>query len=467
MTQSPKLEVPEARGRERSGMSGIVFVLLLIVLVVQILSLFVSPGEEGNGLNLITRGPTLSIEEIREAALELERKNVCDQAAELWTQYLEIAGLSGAEEGNIRYRIGKNHQNAGAPAQAYAQYVLAEMLLAETNPDLREEIGRRRRNCLRDMGRLAELAREVAEQARPDGEAGLDAVQVVAEVGDEKITLADFERMLSDQIELAVKARPGISADEARINRERYHEQLRDPQRRADALRSLIVTRVLAQEARKQEIHQTDAFRERIGAMADGVLAQSLLFAEISKRATVTDADIERFYTANSARYEQPAASFIAHIQCADEATARAVLRRVEQGEAFGELAKRESRDADTRGKFGIIPDPVPEPGDFVPIFGNQPELHQAIRAAAADSVLPDVYTSPRGWHVIQVVSHRARIVPPLEEIAERVRRDTLAARQAEVTDQYITQLQQSYAVKLFPAALTAQPDPVEDNAAP
>jgi hypothetical protein len=68
---------------------------------------------------------------------------------------------------------------------------------------------------------------------------------------------------------------------------------------------------------------------------------------------------------------------------------------------------------------------------------------------------------------VIQVVSHRARIVPPLEEIAERVRRDTLAARQAEVTDQYITQLQQSYAVKLFPAALTAQPDPVEDNAAP
>lgn len=451
--QSPKLEVPETRTRERSGMSGLVFVLLLVVLVVQILSLFVSPGGQPM-IPLGGRAPQLSIEDIREAALELEGKNVNEEAAGLWAEYLEIARLSGVEEGNIRYRIGKNWQNAGAADRAFAQFVLAEILLGDSNPDLCDEIGRRRRECLRDMGRFADLAREIAEQARPDGAAELENVQVVAEIGGDKITVSDFDRLLTDQIELAVKSRPGLSREEEQINRERYHKQLTDPQRRTQTLQNMVVTRVLAEEARKRQIHRTPEFRERLSATADGVLAQTLLFDEVRQRATVTDEDVKRFYEANKSRYEQPAASFIAHVLCADESAARSIIQRVGSGESFDDIAKSESRDESTRGKFGIIAEPVAEEGDYVPGIGRNQELHDAIRNGGASEILADPYESPRGWHVIKIVSHQTRLAQPFEEIAAQVRQDTQAARSLEVSEQYLAELQQAYGVKLYPEAL-------------
>lgn len=466
MTQAPKLLVPERRSRDRgSGLSGIVFVLLLVVLVVQVLSLFIAPRGAATQYPFVAREPHLSVEQIREAALELERKNVSGEAADLWTEYLEVARLDGVEEGNIRYRIGKNRQNANHPERAYAQFVMAEILLGNSNPELRDEIGRRRRECLRRMGQLADLAREIADRARPSGQPDLDDVQIVAEIGNEKITVADFDRMLTEQIELAVKSRPGLTPAEEQINRERYHKQLADPQRRAEELGKLIITRVLADEARKKQVHETRQFRERLTAMADSVLAQTLLFEEVSHRATVTDDDVSRFYEANRARYAQPAASFIAHVLCADEAAARDVIRRVQAGERFDEIAKAESRDKSTRDQFGILTDPVVEGTDAVPIFGRNADLHAAIRNAEASAVLPEPYQSPRGWHVIKVLSHRTRTEQPLDEIFEVVKSDTIAARTQEVSAQYLQELQQRYSVKLYPEALGATPAASNDAA--
>jgi len=456
MTQTPQLHVPPTKARERSSMSGLVFVMLLVVLVVQILSMFVSPA--GNGYSIIAREPHLSVEQIRETALELERRNVCSEAADLWTEYLGLARLDGVEEGNIRYRIGRNRQNANAPERAYAQFVMAEILLGDSNPELRDEIGRRRRECLRRMGQLADLTREIAERSRPAGERDLEADQVVAEINGEKITVTDFDRMLTEQIELAVKSRPGLSPTEEQVNRERYHQQITDPQRKVEWLGNIVITRVLADEARKQQLHESPQFRERLSAMVDSVLAQAQLFTAVSQRATVTDDDVRRFHAANRDRYEQPAASFIAHVLCADETAARDVISRVQSGKSFEDIAKAESRDRATREQFGIIAAPVLESGTDVPMFGKNAELHAAIRNGEAGKILPEPYAGPQGWHVIKVVSHRTRLDPPLEEILDEVKRDTLAARTQEVTAQYVQELQTRYAVKLYPEALGATP---------
>ncbi|HRX84927.1 MAG TPA: peptidyl-prolyl cis-trans isomerase [Phycisphaerae bacterium] len=459
MTQTPpKLQLPESRPRERSGLSGLVFVLLLVVLVVQILGLFISAGDS-KPYPFIIKEPQLSVDQVREAAMELERKNVSGEAADLWNEYLGMARVDALEEGNIRYRIGKNRQNANEPEKAYAQFVMAEILLGDSNPELTDEIKRRRRECLRHMGQLADLAREISEQSRPPGDKTVEGDQVVAEIGDEKITVADFDRMLTEQIELAVKSRPGQTPAEEQINRERYHQQLADPDRRATSLGNLVITRVLAQEARKEHLHEAPEFRERLSAMADSVLAQTLLFEEVNQRATVTDDDVKRFYEAHKDRYTQPAASFIAHVQCADEASARDVIARVQSGASFEDIVKAESKDRSTRDKLGILADPVLASGDEVPLFGKNAKLHDAIRDAEAGSVLPDPYRSPMGWHAIKVMSHRVEQAQPLEDIFDQVKQDTKAARTQEVTHQYIQELENRYKVKLYPQALGATGD--------
>ena len=470
MTKAPNLEVPPSgpAPRSRGGFSGLAFVILLILLIVNILSFFVSPGASDTATLLSTQGSGLSVEQLKDVAVELENKSISAQAADQYEAYLELAPLSPLEKGNIRYRIGRNRQDAGEYAQAFAQYVVAEKLLGDGNPDLADEIGRRRRECLRRMGRYAELAREIAERARGGEEASpLAGQQVVAEVDKEKITVADFDRMLANEIELLVKSRVGLSPEDEDALRRRAHAQFADPQMRVQQLQQIIATRVLADEAREQKIHQSDEFRDRLAGVADGILKATLLHEEIAKRATVTRADIERFYDANRKRYDQPAATFIAHILCRSASHARDVVRRINQGESFEEIAQAESLDTSTREAMGTLTVPVSAEGDFVPLFGADAKLHQAIREAEAGGILPQPYQSVQGWHVIKVASHRERIEQPLEEIIDQVRRDTRAAREREVTEQYIAELFEKHGVKLYPEAFRGESAPADAEEGP
>ena len=95
MTKTPNLQVPQApppHPPARRSLSGLAFVLLLILLVVNVLGLFVSSG----GSSSVFRGGfsgTLTVEQLKDAALELERKNVAAEAASLWEEYLQEADL--------------------------------------------------------------------------------------------------------------------------------------------------------------------------------------------------------------------------------------------------------------------------------------------------------------------------------------------------------------------------------------
>jgi hypothetical protein len=469
MPTSPNLQVPQAAGKSGrgGGLSGTAFVLLLIVLVVQILSFFVSPKGEVRS-RWTGHDEPLGVEQIRKAALELEDKNIPREAAAMWEKYLQHASLTAVEAGNVRYLIGKNLQNAGAFPDAFAQFVQAEMLVGQSNPELLQQISLARIDCLRRMGRYAELARELNRRATggQTGE-GLAGQQVVAEVGGQKLTVADFDRMLANAIELAVQSRLGISQEEAEALRRRAHEQFTEPQARAQQLQRLIAQQVLADEARQRGLHEQPAFRERLTAVADGILSDALLHEEIGKRATVTDADVHRYYEANKERYREPAGSFIAHILYKDEAAAGDALDRITGGESFEKIARAESQDAATRDQMGIIADPVLEGGEFVPRIGPHAELHKAIRAAEPNTVLPEPYPSGAGWHVVKVVSHRPKQDRPFEQVADAVRRDVSAARQRETTEQYLKELFAKHNVKLYPEVFGAAAPAGNDSPQP
>ena len=455
MTPSPNLQLPDKSGddRPRGSLNGLIFVLLLLLLVVQILSLFIS--KDTHAVSFGERSP-LASEQQKALAVKLENANLSIEAADAWEQYLAMVDLGQVETGQIRYRIGKLLQQAQEHTKAIAQFYLAEELIADSSPDLKRQIDLRVIESLRGLGRYQELAREIARRssANPD-EADLADQQVVAEIGSEKITMVDFERMLTNEIEMAIRSRMGLSAAEEDAMRRRSHELYADPQVRAQQLGRFVATRVLADKARDEHLDQTQDFRDRLTALADNILASTLMFREVQKRATVTDEDVHRFYAANQDRYDKPPATFIAHILCRDEGHARDIIKRIQGGESFEKIARAESLDESTRDKMGIITTPVLAEGEQVPFFGANAEVHAAIRDAGAGEVLDQPYQSDRGWHVIQVVSHRERIEQPFDEIKDEVRRDTVAARQREVTDQYIDELFKEAGVKLYPEAFT------------
>ncbi len=456
MSKAPNLEVPQAKPQSsRGGLSGMVFVLLLILLVVQVLSL-IRGGSEANA-PMISREALPPLEQIKEVAIDLENKNIPDEAADLWEQYLTMSNPNSYEAGTIRFRIGKLRQNVGQYHQAFAQFALAGKMLGDSTPDLADEIKIRRAECLRQMGQYADLAREIAQSANAENDEDLQGQQIVAEVNNEKISVSAFDRMLNNEIDAVVQAQLGITAEEEDAFRKRAYEQFANPQVKSQELQRLITTRVLARESRDRNIHESKAFRERLVSLADGILASTLIHEEIGKRATVTDDDVTRFYEANRDRYDQEAATFIAHILCRSETHAKDMISRIQGGALFEDLAKSESLDKTTGKQGGMLDTAVSAEGDYVPLFGANADLHRKIRDAEAGKILDQPQKSVQGWHVIKVVSHRERIEQPLEEIFEQVKRDTLNARKREVTEQYISELFKKYKVKLYPEVFVGQ----------
>ncbi len=457
MTTPLNLEVPQAKdpSPNRGGLSGLAFVLLLILLVVNVMRFFVAPpgtidtSRNGSGSGMP------GADQIKSVAIDLENKNINSEAADLWERYLQMSKLTDLEAGNVRYRVAKLRQSAGQYDKAFAQFALAEKMLGDSSPDLIQEISLRRVECLRKLGRWAEVAREMADRATIGGdENGTRGQQVVAEVDGQKITVAEFDQLLSNQIEMAVNSRLGLSAEDQNALRRRAHEQFADPQFRQRELQRIVGMRVLAQEARKRELDKSAEFRDRLQSVADGILGQSLLFEESTKRGTVTDEDVERFYRANTDRYAQPAATFIGHILCESEAAANDVIQRTKDGASFEDIAKSESKDARTKDNMGIVPTPVSAKGELVPMFGANAELHATIREGEASQILDQPYESPAGWHVIKIVSHRERLEQPLEDIRDQVYQDTVAARNREVSEQFVNELLEASQVKFYPEAL-------------
>lgn len=468
MSKRPNLELPQRPPRARSGAAGgLTLALILIVVVLQVLSLLRLPRE--TPVQWTTGGHLLSAEDHKELAIRLEDKNLPEAAAEAWAAYFREADLTGTEAARVLLQIGKLKQESGDYAGAIHEYYLAERLLEREgaeDEELSRTITMRVRECFRKLGQYADLAREMAERSSPTPQdVSLAGRQVVAEIEGEKITVAEFDRRVQDEIELMVKSQWGLTPEEADAFRQRAHGRLMDPQAKARQLEQMVVTLVLAKEARRQGVDESPTFRERIVATADSMLADTLIAMEISKRATVTRQDVERFFEANKDRYAEPATTSIAHIVCAMQEEAAEIIRRVQAGEDFAELAREHSLDEETRDEGGLLPRPIPEGAHVVPGIAREAELHQRIMETPPGSIVDEPYRSDKGWEVIKIIDRTQRVEKTLDQVWDRVEYDTRLARRREVSGQYIGQLLEAAGVRMYPEVFSKPPtDPNDDS---
>lgn len=135
-----------------------------------------------------------------------------------------------------------------------------------------------------------------------------------------------------------------------------------------------------------------------------------------------------------------------AHILVETEDEANDVLKRLDEGADFAELAKEVStgpsgRNGGDLGWFG--------PGVMVP------EFFDAAAALAVDEVSPPVQTQ-FGWHVIKMIETRSREIPALddvraeleEELRQKIFNDLIEQRRAE------TEIDQSSAGGIDPSVI-------------
>lgn len=197
-------------------------------------------------------------------------------------------------------------------------------------------------------------------------------------------------------------------------------EQIPEPQRRQQLVDYLVTVRVLAAQARSENLADGPDFAARQQYLIDKSLMEAFLRREVAK--AVTPEAIEAFYKERIASVPPEIEVHARHILVKTEDEAKAIIAELKAGKDFAALAKEKSEDPGSKDEGGDL--------GFFTRDRMVPEF-----AAAAFALEPGKFTetpvkSQFGWHVIRVEEKRPQAVPTLAEVSEQIK--SFLARQAQ-----------------------------------
>ncbi|MEP9373047.1 peptidylprolyl isomerase [Mesorhizobium sp. KR1-2] len=257
-----------------------------------------------------------------------------------------------------------------------------------------------RRASLAGLGVMLALAVPAAnlafaQETPPAAEAPakpVDPAAVVATVNGQSITEADLTLAESDL--------------------DQQFSKLPAEQRRAAALSAIIEIRLLADEAKAKGFDKDPEFQRRMQFLQDRALHSQVVEQEVSK--AITDDEVRARYDKEIAAAPPVNEVHARHILVKTKEEAEAIIKQLDGGAKFEDIAKEKSSDAGSGANGGDLG--YFGPGQMVPEFEK-----------AAFALEPGAYTKEPvqtqfGWHVIKVEDKRAQQPPAFDQVKGQVR---------------------------------------------
>jgi parvulin-like peptidyl-prolyl isomerase len=288
-------------------------------------------------------------------------------------------------------------------------------------------------------------AKPAATTAKPAAEA---KPRVLAQVGNERITEADFQsafRLLGQQEQMQVLMVQG--------GKEEF-------------IKRMAESKLLSVKAKRLGLDKSPEFQIALQRAKDDLLAREFLVKEgesLKKRLTVDEADVKAFYASHPERFKQPELASVRHILVAvkqdpkaevghtdDEAKAliATVQTELKAGAKFEDLVKKYTDDPGSKENGGLYADA--DTTTWVPEFGN------AARTQPIGEVGAPVKTM-YGYHIIKVEGRKPARQVPFEEAKGAAEKLAQQDRQAKVWNELMDGLRKEIPFKVMqPAAAPA-----------
>src|SRR5690242_20258171 len=120
-------------------------------------------------------------------------------------------------------------------------------------------------------------------------------------------------------------------------------------------LKELVDHELLMQEARKQGLDQSDAFRDRVRRYKEKLLKEELLKDRMKATAEPTKEELDRYYEQHAGELLTPLKVRVAQMLLPNFPAAKDLETQVNRGGDFGKFAQRYSIDGKTKAKGGDL----------------------------------------------------------------------------------------------------------------
>nr|WP_245425290.1 peptidylprolyl isomerase [Phyllobacterium brassicacearum] len=232
--------------------------------------------------------------------------------------------------------------------------------------------------------------------------APVDPDKVLATINGAKITVKDVDQ---------------ISAD-----LDPQFARLPDDQRRLAALTAIIDIKSLAAKAEAEKLDQTPEFKARMQFLRDRALHNDYFKQQVVDK--ITDADIRARYDKEIAAMPPQNEVRARHILVKTKEEAEAIIKQLDGGASFEEVAKEKSTDGSAAqggdlGYFG--------PGQMVP------EFEKAATALEIGKYTKEPVQTQFGFHIIKLEDKRVQQPPAFDQVKEQVKSILIRERYMEL----------------------------------
>jgi parvulin-like peptidyl-prolyl isomerase len=395
-------------------------------------------------------------------ASKLAQRNLYQQAAATWQDYLAKAKLDGPEQAKIQFQIGTLLEKGGLYADAIEHYYRSET--AGTVKELQSDLNAHVKECFEKLGKFSALRYEVMDRTSlsPSQPAG---GKVIAEIGAEKITEAQLDARIEENIENQLEPMKAfMTAEQVNEQKKRALEQSRDPKTKQEFLQGWLAQEILYRQALQDKLSDKPDVQRVVHDLTRQALSQQLMNEQLASKIHVTDSDLQTYYTANKDKYVEPEKAKISHILVKEEGQANDLLKRLKEGADFAAVAKESSQDEATKGNGGRIADDVLK-GAHVPGIGDVNEINAGIFAASAPAVLEKPFKTAKGWEIVKVEEKQAQRQKSFDEVRQQVTTQLLHQKQEEVQREYLKELMDTHQVVIHTSAFApAQEEKIKET---
>lgn len=344
-------------------------------------------------------------ENLKRFALVLTEKQLYLSAAESYEEYLNVASLDSTQQSKIYYQMGELYNQANQWEKALAHYYKSRSLAPEI--DFANARDRKIVACFERLGRYqdAEYALSDATALNPEKATTSKNTEVLAKIQDEVITMGDLDAFIA-------------------LLPKEEQQRFQETQHKKEFAQQYVANQVLLRKAKKMNLHEEPSVRLKLKFLSDELLLQEFFEREKQQQIRLEPLDIENYYKANQARFNEPAKARISQIQLATEAEATGLLLQIQGGQiSFEDAARQYSKEEATASQGGKIPGWIPQLTQHPLNFLQEPapKWIEAIFKATEGQLLANPLPSSKGFHLVRVEEIKLSRQKPFEEIKEQV----------------------------------------------
>jgi parvulin-like peptidyl-prolyl isomerase len=412
---------------------------------------------------LETEAYGLSVEQIKQLAAKLAQRNLYIRAAKVWQDYLSGRNVGDVERAKVLFEVGTLLEKASHFDEAIEYYYRSETVakLDELEPQINSHI----KDCFEKLGKFSALRYELMDRTSLEG-ASQAGGKIVAEIGYEKVTEADLDAIIEDNIDNQLAPMSEfMSAEQLNEQKKEMLKRYRSAEVRRQFLQGWLAQEILYRQALEEGLGEEAEVKKLLGDLTRGVLSQRVMNRQLAAKINITETDLQTYYEANRDEYVEPAKARISHILVDDEARANELMGRIKDGENFGELAKEFSMDENTRENGGKI-DAEVNKGSYVPIIGESEEVNEKIFSADEPSVLDEAVETEKGWEIVKVDEVMTERQKSFDEVRQQIMPTRVSKKRQDVQQEYIEQMMAKYDVIIHTSALagTEEEETVEKS---